>query len=37
MLTGRNEQTALREIMQQGRALRPEQHHQPLFLDMSNF
>ena len=30
MLTGRDEQTTLlREIVQQGRVLRPEQHHQP--------
>ena len=30
MLTGRDEQTALlREIVQQGRVPRPEQHHQP--------
>ena len=31
MLTGRDEQTALlRELVQQGRAPRPEHHHQPL-------
>jgi len=30
MLTGRDEQTALlRELMQQGRAPRPDHHHQP--------
>ena len=30
MLTGRNEQTALlRELVAQGRAPRPEHHHQP--------
>jgi hypothetical protein len=38
MLSGRDEQTALlREIVEQGRAQRPEHHHQPAVLGYEQF